>query len=488
MSDIRRWTLLSLLGPEFIDNLQSSAVFGSSGSEALLITKDDHIYGAPKHGSLDPSKVEYLSGRRIRQIAFGSGPHVLGLSEDGQVYSWGHNAFGQLGLGHTLQGTSPMLVQGSLLGERVVQVACGGHHSAAITDRGEVFTWGLNSSGQLGIGSVVNQDSPRLVFLHNRFLRSVACGHNSTMVLTESGDVYGWGYNGNGQIGTGNLSNQHSPFFLESLAKTAVITQIVCGYAHSLALSDEGNLYVWGSNSCGQLGGNLLRKNLTEPVYAAKDVGRSLENRMSFRITEVAAVHLCNITVVSNKAGKVFMWGHVRGQTIATPVETRFSCIDDAFACFASPPVNWRMLQFVIIKKRREEIISVNNSSCIEVNEFSYPTYRSFLNWLYTDELNVDPDDAVVLLGLLELANCYCEMGLKVKCAAIIQKGITIDNAALLYATAVKYDVPTLEEYCFHFCLNHMTAVTQSEGFRRLDDIIIKQLICRAAKEGIFKR
>lgn len=123
-----------------------------------------NFVGTPSPGCLEPKRLDYMSGKKIKQIAFGAGPHVLALSEDGRVYSWGKNASGQLGklwkfsrlikevigLGHTLQGTSPTLVQGPLTGERVKQVACGAEHSVAITDRGEVFTWGQNSSGQLG--------------------------------------------------------------------------------------------------------------------------------------------------------------------------------------------------------------------------------------------------------------------------------------------------------------------------------------------------
>jgi RCC1 and BTB domain-containing protein len=84
--------------------------------------------------------------------------------------------------------------------------------------------------------------------------------------------------------------------------------------------------------------------------------------------------------------------------------------------------------------------------SNVEISQFSYSVYRSFLSWLYTDELNIDAEDAI---GLLDLANCYCELGLKEKCAAIIRKGITVDNAAVLYAAALRFEVHDLEEFCF---------------------------------------
>ena len=62
-----------------------------------------------------------------------------------------------------------------------------------------------------------------------------------------------------------------------------------------------------------------------------------------------------------------------------------------------------------------------------------------------------------------------------------------MDNVALLFATAIRFNANDLEEYCFRFALNHMTAVTQTDGFNELDDKSVKDFIARAAKEGVFK-
>jgi RCC1 and BTB domain-containing protein len=72
------------------------------------------------------------------------------------------------------------------------------------------------------------------------------------MALMESGEVYGWGYNGTGQLGLGNNVNQPVPAKLTHLSGV-IVTMIACGYAHTLAATDEGALYVWGANSYGQL-------------------------------------------------------------------------------------------------------------------------------------------------------------------------------------------------------------------------------------------
>lgn len=65
--------------------------------------------------------------------------------------------------------------------------------------------------------------------------------------------MFGWGYNGNGQLGLGNNVNQSNPCRVTGL-QDAVVVQVVCGAAHAMALTDEGVLYAWGMNSYGQLG------------------------------------------------------------------------------------------------------------------------------------------------------------------------------------------------------------------------------------------
>ena len=121
------------------------------------------------------------------------------------------------------------------------------------------------------------------------------------MAVLENGEVYGWGYNGNGQLGLGNNINQLNPqrvtalqvtnntskcCFSKNLFQGVVVTSVVCGYAHTLAVTDEGALYAWGANSYGQLGtGN--KANSCTPTKVGEDLGR---------IVEVAATHYNHIS------------------------------------------------------------------------------------------------------------------------------------------------------------------------------------------------
>lgn len=122
--------------------------------------------------------------------------------------------------------------------------------------------------------------------------------------------------------------------------------------------------------------------------------------------------------------------------------------------------------------------------STVDVGTFPYNVYKAFLEYLYTDRVDLPPEDAI---GLLELAHSYCEDQLKRLCERIIKNGILVENVAMLYAAAITFNAKDLEDFCFRFAMNHLTAVVQTEAFHRLDEAAIKSFISKAAVYGAFK-
>ncbi|XP_072300865.1 RCC1 and BTB domain-containing protein 1-like isoform X3 [Eucyclogobius newberryi] len=424
MVDVTKWPMFSLMRVQDLASVRKACVFGASANEAIYITNDDEVYviglncgnclGTGESSStIVPKKLDFLSGKKVVDFSYGSGPHVLLATEDGELFAWGHNGYSQLGNGTTNQGISPVLVSANIINKKVTKVACGSHHSMALTDSGEVYAWGYNNCGQVGSGSTANQPTPRRVSccLQNKSAVSIVCGQTSSLAVVDNGEVYGWGYNGNGQLGLGNNGNQLTPCRLIGLQGSCV-SQIVSGYAHSLALTDEGLLYTWGSNTYGQLGtGN--KSNQLSPVQIMTDKERCEHFRSMFQS-------------------------------------------------------HWN-----------EDLKEV-----IEIDQFSYPVYRSFLEFLYTDTVELPPEEAI---GLLDLATSYCENGLKRLCQHIIKRGITVENAFSLLSAAVRYDAEDLEAFCFKFCVNHLTEVTQTEAFWQIDGGLLKDFICRVSRCGAFK-
>ncbi|OQR73389.1 RCC1 and BTB domain-containing protein 1-like [Tropilaelaps mercedesae] len=501
---LENWLIFSLLKTDFARRVRLCCVFGGTANEALLVTDDDEVWALGSNVSgclgigdtraaLNPVKVEAICNKNVRSFAYGSGPHVLALTAQGDVYAWGHNGYAQIGNGQTCQVNSPVLISNNIPNP-VVEVACGSFHSIARTISGEVT--GL---------------------IQSLFCVGIACGQTSTVAVFENGEVYSWGLNGSGQLGLGNNVNQMIPAKVEGL-KNVTVQKVVCGFAHTMALSDEGTLYVWGANSYGQLGfGN--KANQVNPVRMKTDQGR---------IIDVAASHYTQISAALTETSKVLMWGHCRGQAVTEPIATPFKSLHDVFAAFSSVAITplpmvvghrWERcltgilrqqfndpthsdIKFVvegktihvhktILKFRCEHFRQMfqdhwaeNQKDTIEIEQFTYQVYKAFLEYLYTGEVALSPEDAI---GLLDLANAYCEIGLKVHCQKIIKNGILVENCALLYAAAIKYEAKELEDFCFRFAMNHTTAVVQTEAFSKLDDVTLKDFIVRAAKYGAFR-
>lgn len=148
MADLEKWLIFSNLDEAFVSTLRMVCVFGSSGNEALMVTQDDDVYAVGSnsngclglgdtHGTLEPRRVSDLCQRSIESFAYGSGPHVLALTSTGEVLSWGHNCYFQLGNGNNTQGLRPCKISAPMQ-HGVAQVACGSHHSLALTTTGEV--------------------------------------------------------------------------------------------------------------------------------------------------------------------------------------------------------------------------------------------------------------------------------------------------------------------------------------------------------------
>ncbi|GAB6032349.1 RCC1 and BTB domain-containing protein 2 [Chamberlinius hualienensis] len=530
--DISKWAIFSAINPKFIATFKLVCVFGTSGNEALIITKDDQVYalgnnsdgclGLPDcSGVLELTKINELCNKNIKHFAYGTGPHVLALTNAGEVYSWGYNAYYQTGIETTSSNISPILISANLLPKKVIEIACGSNHSLALTQDGEVFSWGSNNYGQCGHNTTQTQKTPRKIssIIAEKRVISVVCGENNSICIIDNGEVYSWGNNYSGQLGTGSNQTQTIPTNVVNLTGI-VIVKVVCGYAHTLALSDEGMLYGWGDNSYGQLG-NGRRDNRAIPQRVAANIER---------VVDIAAFHYNYLSAALTQLCQVYVWGQCRGQTVPFPKETLFHSLHEVFYSYSNPPFtyapivlddlhtptitindslklafddsNTSDMKFVIegkfvhvhkaiLKIRCDHFRSMfqdhwaeDSKEVVEIKQFTYVVYRAFLQYLYTNEVDLSPHDA---FDLLDLANCYCECQLKRQCQQMIKRQTTVANAALFYVASIKHEDKDLEEFCFRFAINHLTEVVQTEAFAHLDESTVKCFILKAAVEGAFK-
>lgn len=193
----------------------------------------------------EPRRLELREA--VVRVACGSF-HNLALTASGSVYSWGINDYGQLGDGSTSNAKDPVLVEG--LGDVVItDVACGGWHSVAISDAGEVYVWGRGEYGRLGLGEKggASKLTPRRVEgLEGHRVVEASCGGTHTLVVTAEGRMFIWGRGSFGRLGTGNEQNHFAPVevCLPGGPERWWIIAAAAGGRHSmcLAIPDNGDL------------------------------------------------------------------------------------------------------------------------------------------------------------------------------------------------------------------------------------------------------
>uniref|UniRef100_J3S1J2 Putative E3 ubiquitin-protein ligase HERC4-like n=1 Tax=Crotalus adamanteus TaxID=8729 RepID=J3S1J2_CROAD len=203
-----------------------------------------------------PEQVGALDAQNIVTVSCGEA-HTLALNDKGQVYAWGFAVDGQLGLSGTEEYTRVPRNIKSLSDIQIVQVACGYFHSLALSKGSEVFSWGQNKYGQLGLGyEYKKQASPQIIkSLLGIPFAQIAAGGAHSFVLTLSGAVFGWGRNKFGQLGLNDENDRYVPNLLKSL-RSQKIVYISCGEDHTAALTKEGGVFTFGAGGYGQLGHN----------------------------------------------------------------------------------------------------------------------------------------------------------------------------------------------------------------------------------------
>ncbi|XP_066534384.1 E3 ubiquitin-protein ligase HERC2-like [Hoplias malabaricus] len=206
-----------------------------------------------------------LTNKQIAQVACGN-DHSLVLTKDGQLFTWGQNSSGQLGLGRNEPSSSSPQPLRSLCGIPLAQISAGGDHSFALSVSGAVFGWGRNSAGQLGLGDREDRDVPSCVkSLNLKKTVFISCGEDHTAVLTKEGLVFTFGSGCYGQLGHNSLRDELQPRLLAGLWGSEV-SQIACGRYHTLALvGTSKTIYSFGCGEQGQLG-NGQRTNQCVPL------------------------------------------------------------------------------------------------------------------------------------------------------------------------------------------------------------------------------
>ncbi|NTX57200.1 MopE-related protein [Myxococcus sp. CA039A] len=293
---------------------------------SLFLKKDGEVwawgqnsFGQVGTGSITPAALPQPTRvyglPPIKAVAAGTA-HSLALDVDGHVWTWGQNASGQAGLGNT---GGLVLVPTQVPGLSNIQaIAANGSFCLALSLDGQVWAWGQNASGQLGTGATSASVPSPFQVTRLPTIRAIAAGLNHTLALDADGQVWAWGFNSAGQVGTGSTS----PSMVLTPTRVAGIPRaraMAAGAGHSLIVDEQfGNVWAWGQNTFGQTGTGSATPT---PVLSPSPVGGV------FAATAIAAGHNTSTVIMGN--GFVKVWGHNasgqlgNGTTVnsATPVD-----------------------------------------------------------------------------------------------------------------------------------------------------------------------
>jgi len=225
----------------------------------------------------------------VKEIYFApnNSSYVIALTNNGSVWAWGNNEYGQLGIGSTANRNVPTQV--NITDVKNIYVYQGTVY--ALKNDGTLWAWGYNNYGQVGDGTTTNRTSPVQINIGN--VKEVYAYNNYVIALKNDGSVWAWGANGSGQLGIGTTANKYVP----TQVSITDVKNIYIVSATVYALKNDGTLWAWGSNGYGQVGDGTTI-NRTSPVQVDIDnIKKILINTGDF------------IIVLKND-GTVWGWGY----------------------------------------------------------------------------------------------------------------------------------------------------------------------------------
>lgn len=271
--------------------------WGNSVSGALGHEKFDEITREPRR---------LINSKRFQNIACGEN-FTLALDKEGHLFGWGSGPGSKFESMTPFPIPTDVKMAKIFAGSR--HAACIDTEGNLYTWGQQKGGW-FSGGGQLGHGDKVSHvEAPMLLKSIQEYgakVASVACGSEHTLIVTVDGEVLSCGVGEYGRLGNGNAKDAFSPTSLESLlSSNTVITQAAAGSNHSVALSSTGTVYTWGRNDAGQLG----FKDTYIDIYSMEEFPRAIDQKYfhNDRVVQIAASNGRSAAVTEN--GNLYVWG-----------------------------------------------------------------------------------------------------------------------------------------------------------------------------------
>lgn len=295
-----------------VSGLTDISFISTESGEYFAIKNDGTVWKWPISIDTPPTQVSGITNAGAIYFSFTSNVPIdemrsfFVLKKDGTVWAWGNNQHGQLGDGTTNYRMSPTQIQG-LNGIKSLHISphvflvddnlVGGSYYA-IKDDGTILAWGNNQYGQLGDGTTTNRSRPVQVLGLSNITKFTTSYATWCLALKSDGTVWGWGTNGNGQLGDGTFIDRTLP--VQSLNITNV-RDITINSFSSFALLEDGTVWAWGNDISGDLG-NGVDNNLYNKIPIQV-------NNLSNIIKIVSGNGFFGFVLALRNDGTVWAWG-----------------------------------------------------------------------------------------------------------------------------------------------------------------------------------
>ena len=233
----------------------------------------------------------------------------LALDENGKIWSWGKNTYGQLGNAQASIYSTEMLLLNTI--SHYTKIDTGAYsHNLAIDKEGNLWAWGDNTYGQLGDRTTTNSDIPKQIMVGTKF-KEIAAGEFYSLAIDTAGNLWAWGDNRDGQLGDETKTNSTEP---KQISKGTKFTKVITGRYSSFAIDEAENLWGWGLNDNGQIGIGKDSNSGDHEILKPTKINEGVKYK------EVAAD--ANQTLAIDKAGNIWAWGESVNPTASSIVRS----------------------------------------------------------------------------------------------------------------------------------------------------------------------
>ena len=326
--------------------------------------------------------------------------HTALVHQNGQLYTWGFGASGRLGhdmgQGGDPRGDAqkPVVVQ-ALMGRPVVRVACGYNHTAALTIDGKMYVWGSGSTGKLGLGSITGEEEcyssvPTPVIIGKSLrVRSIGCGSAHTGAITDRGELFMWGCGNGGRLGLGPglLGTQYTPKHIQGFEGQKVAS-VSCGNSHTLVTTVIKEVYR-GEGTARvkvKVGGDCYQAG---PQNVCGKFCPSFVLVPGLADLSIACISAgFNHSAVTTTSGEIFCWGNNYTGCCGALPHVRFCYEPHNIRCVYERPVNialGRNAQMSSVYNGRGAYLAVDGNLDGDMEEFCCSTQSESQPWFEID-------------------------------------------------------------------------------------------------------